>query len=258
MRGIYKITNTTNGKCYIGKSENLENRIKYHTKTLRAGYNKNQHMQNAYNIAGIGNFTIEVIEALSEDDDINEREIYWIAYYKSNEREYGYNKTLGGDGGNSFFECLTDEEKEEYLKKNKRNNAGENNPNYGKHCYTDGNIIKYISDEDIEEYVRHGWKPGVPETTKINEHYANLGEKNGFYGKKHSDESKKKISDSRKGEKNWNHGKLIYHKDNQQKYISPEEVESYEAAGWCKGMAPYVIEKIRKSKTGKKRTKYSN
>jgi hypothetical protein len=29
---------------------------------------------------------------------LNDREKYWIAYYKSHNPKYGYNKTLGGDG----------------------------------------------------------------------------------------------------------------------------------------------------------------
>lgn len=43
MRGIYKITNTINGKVYIGKSENIRHRWKQHICEL----NKNEH-GNAY------------------------------------------------------------------------------------------------------------------------------------------------------------------------------------------------------------------
>jgi len=43
---------------------------------------------------GIENFSIEQVE---ETSLLNEREIFWIDYYKSFEK--GYNMTLGGEGG---------------------------------------------------------------------------------------------------------------------------------------------------------------
>lgn len=43
MRGVYKITNTINGKVYIGKSENIHHCWKQHICEL----NKNEH-GNAY------------------------------------------------------------------------------------------------------------------------------------------------------------------------------------------------------------------
>lgn len=41
---------------------------------------------------GIDNFTFEVIEEVSKDR-LNEREKYWINYYKS--QDWGYNNTSG-------------------------------------------------------------------------------------------------------------------------------------------------------------------
>ena len=208
-------------------------------------------MQNAYNQCKQGDFAIEIVEVLSDEDDINAKEIYWINYYDSANRENGYNKTLGGDGGNGFFECLTEEEKQEYLQKRKEIYKGKHNPNYGKHCYTDGVIIKYISDDEIEEYEANGWYNGVPDRVKEKERLANLGEKNGFYGKKHSEETKAKLSEKRKGKNNWNYGKVIYHKGEVQKYIDPKEVKKYEANGWEKGVKDSAKKKI--SNNNKKR-----
>lgn len=138
MRGIYKITNTINNKCYIGKSEDLAKRLKYHTDTLVRGSNKNKHMQNAYNMYGPGTFTVEILEDLDDDVDINEREKYWISFYQSSDDRYGYNRTKGGDGGNSYVDCMAEEEREEHYKKHKEIRTGENNPVYGKRLYNDG------------------------------------------------------------------------------------------------------------------------
>ena len=48
---------------------------------------------------GKENFTLEVIEE-TEDNLLNEREMYWIQYYDSYKK--GYNQTLGGDGTKSL------------------------------------------------------------------------------------------------------------------------------------------------------------
>lgn len=97
MIGIYKITNIVNGKCYIGQSININNRFDKHLTLLRNGKHNNKHMQSAFDKYGINNFKFEVIEEC-EENVLNEREIWWIAELKSNDREFGYNETSGGDG----------------------------------------------------------------------------------------------------------------------------------------------------------------
>lgn len=252
MRGIYKLTNTINEKVYIGKSENLGKRIKYHISSLTHGKNKNKHLQNAYSKYGSGNFSVEIIEVLDNDADINEREKYWISYYKANNRNYGYNLTNGGDGGNGYFDCMTEDEKNKHLQVLSEAHKGENNPLYGKHCYTDGSILKYFTEEEAKPYIEQGWHKGIPQRIRENERNGNMGENNGFYGKKHTEETRQKISASRKENKNWNYGLVIYHRGDEQKYILPSEIDQYEKDGWIKGLPPYVVEKVKKSKIGKK------
>lgn len=116
------------------------------------------------------------------------------------------------------------------------------------HCYTNGTVIKYIKDEEINEYESNGWYKGVPNFVKEKERLANAGENNGFYGKKHSAETKQKLSEVRTGQNNWNYGKVIYHKDDKQKYIGTEEIEYYESLGWIKGMAKTNKIKISESR----------
>ena len=103
-QGIYKITNIINGKCYIGKSSNIEDRFKYHQRKFNStGVERNKLLYKAIRKYGLENFTFEIIETIDNYDDkiANEREKYWIAFYKSycKDENEGYNETRGGDGG---------------------------------------------------------------------------------------------------------------------------------------------------------------
>jgi len=58
---------------------------------------------------GDSNFIHELIETCDESI-INDREKFWIKYFNSNDRTTGYNRTIGGDGGDTYS-GLTDEQK---------------------------------------------------------------------------------------------------------------------------------------------------
>lgn len=92
--GIYKI-NFPNGKSYIGKAINLRKRMN--------GYNSTSSQLVDKKIKEyLGTLTeVEILEYLCTDDNniLNEREQYWIAYYNTfKDRTKGYNLTPGGDG----------------------------------------------------------------------------------------------------------------------------------------------------------------
>ena len=91
--GIYKITNKVNGKCYIGQSIDIIKRWK----TEYKWYHVNKHLLAAFNKYGLENFNFEIIEEC-EPSLLNEREQFWIGIYNSFDRNFGYNKTLGGAG----------------------------------------------------------------------------------------------------------------------------------------------------------------
>lgn len=94
MAFIYKITNLINNKCYIGKTERtIQERWQEH---LRHRSSLDLPLSRALNKYGIENFQIEQIEECSSQQ-VDERENYWIIYYDS--CHYGYNCTLGGEGG---------------------------------------------------------------------------------------------------------------------------------------------------------------
>ena len=94
MVGIYKITNQVNGKVYIGQSVRIKQRWSQHKAEAKEN-RRNTLLYNAMRKYGIENFTFEVIEECSQEQ-LNEREIYWISYYDSFNKEKGYNMTPGG------------------------------------------------------------------------------------------------------------------------------------------------------------------
>lgn len=49
MRGVYIIKNITNGYCYVGSSNNIENRVGDHFELLRKKQHYNINLQRAFN-----------------------------------------------------------------------------------------------------------------------------------------------------------------------------------------------------------------
>lgn len=104
MAIIYKISNDVNDKVYIGQTiYSLEFRYRQH---LREYEKKTQRkLYIAMNEIGIEHFKVEVIEKCKEQE-LDEREKYWIRYYNS--QKEGYNMTIGGNGGSIYD--INDEE----------------------------------------------------------------------------------------------------------------------------------------------------
>lgn len=92
--GIYKIQNINDKKVYIGQSVNVKNRLREHLKSaVGISTIANQVVHDAMRDEGIENFTFHLVDAC-ERGKLNDREKYWIDYYKSN--DWGYNRTKGG------------------------------------------------------------------------------------------------------------------------------------------------------------------
>ena len=91
MIGIYKITKISNGKSYIGQSNDIERRFKEHQ---QKGTSSRIPLDIAIQKYGINAFTYEILEECSIDK-LNEREQYWIKYY--NTIKNGYNCSAGGE-----------------------------------------------------------------------------------------------------------------------------------------------------------------
>ena len=98
--GIYFIKSSINGKIYIGETNNLNRRKIRHFTDLNSGNHTNKYLQRHVGKYGIEDLEFSIIEELVFDKKIlNEREKHWIKFYKSNNREFGFNLNEGGTGG---------------------------------------------------------------------------------------------------------------------------------------------------------------
>lgn len=88
--GIYKITNISNGKSYIGASKNIEKRWSNHRTK-----NETRVSDIITNNGGVINFTFEIIEECPADELID-KEMYYVKFYGT-EAPNGYNLTKGGE-----------------------------------------------------------------------------------------------------------------------------------------------------------------
>lgn len=92
---IYKVTNLTNGKIYIGQTVDFRKRVsEYKNADKKTGIQANRAIMKAIKDEGKDNFNIEIIE---ECDmlDLNIKEKNYITEYDSTNPEYGYNGNAG-------------------------------------------------------------------------------------------------------------------------------------------------------------------
>jgi group I intron endonuclease len=104
---IYIIKNKVSNKVYIGQTirtlngRKSEYKLAYKNKKFHNPYLKNSFMK-----YGWDSFEFSILDTANTIDELNEKEIYYIQYYKSNQREYGYNITSGGRNAIPTIETL--------------------------------------------------------------------------------------------------------------------------------------------------------
>lgn len=222
---IYEIKNKINGKSYIGQHSSNE---------LGSYLGSGKLIKRAIEKYGIENFERTILEKCSNKEELNERERYWIK--EKDTITTGYNLTEGGTGGDtSNFIDYSEEWKEGQRfrtkqnwdslseeERNERSNkvSGENNGMYGKPGPWKGKKLpKEMIQKQLESrrsYEGDGnpnWKGGVykkqckcgktiaPNSETCSDCRDRSGKNNAFYGKTHSSETKKKLSESRMGKK---------------------------------------------------------
>jgi len=207
---IYKVVNNVNGKIYIGQTiKSLELRIKNHAK-------QGSYLYNAINKYGIDSFKYSVIETCDTKEELDEMEFHYIKQYNSLAPN-GYNLTLGGDGwcGLNHSE-KTKQQISDNLKIYYKTHAG---PNLG---------VKYTEERrNRMSEMRKG---------------TGVGEDNPFYGKKHTMETRYKISQRLlTTDKHPTRGK----------HLTPEWKEKIRVANIGKIISKEQREKISRSKIGK-------
>lgn len=97
---VYCSLNKENGKVYIGQTKYLlEERKRTHLNDCKKNFKSHFH----YGLKKDSNrFIWEIIDVANTFEELQEKEIYWIKYFQSNNPIYGYNLTEGGDGNSGY------------------------------------------------------------------------------------------------------------------------------------------------------------
>lgn len=180
---VYKHTNRTNGKVYIGITYDINRRWR----GSGCAYKSNPHFWQAIEKYGWNGFDHEVLATDLADQDAFKMEKRLIAECRATEREYGYNHSPGG-------ECPLVWQR------------GEAHPRYGKHHSIESRA-KMSASHSGEKH--RCWGTHLPEITRKRIGDANRGrvmskEQKRLLasiniGKKASEETKAKMSRAHKG-----------------------------------------------------------
>jgi len=174
--GIYKITNTSNGKVYIGSSINTLQRWAAHKSHCRKNKHCNRHLQGAWNEYGEKSFQFSIIDECNENLLLTQEDL-WINYYDSRNQEKGYNLASANRVEWSAESRL----------KASLSHMGSKNAHFGKGHSVEA--MQKIMDANVGRKHTEEWKAQHSKDIK--------GNKN-LLGYRFSEESKKKMSESRK------------------------------------------------------------
>jgi group I intron endonuclease len=78
LSGIYRITNVSNNKIYVGSSIDIATRIQTHKADLSKKRHANEKLQRAWDKYGPDSFEFSVIEIVKNKFDLLDREQWWI------------------------------------------------------------------------------------------------------------------------------------------------------------------------------------
>lgn len=94
---VYKITNLINGKLYFGVTK-CSIRVRWN-QHRHSGLRKKKHtfLANAIGKYGADNFKIESIKQCDSEAEMYQLEKDLIAAHQTNNREFGYNNSIGGE-----------------------------------------------------------------------------------------------------------------------------------------------------------------
>lgn len=236
---VFKTTNNVTGMIYVGQT------ILDDPHYLGSGIK----IKKAINKYGRDNFTRETLCECQSQEELNEQEIFWIDRLDAINPEIGYNIHTGGnrytpcDGttAEKISKALTgrklpedtckkmsesrsgaghftqkpdwDGWSEETLKKMREAKLGKKLNKEHKENMSLSQFKRWESDEELRE--------------KFKEEY--IGEGNPFYGKTHTEETRKRISEAQKGSR-W-----VVDSDNKCIKIKLNELDDYLSKGYQQG-----------------------
>lgn len=185
---IYRITCNTTGKIYIGKHQ---------TKDLEDSYmGSGKFLAHAKKKYGLQNFSKDILHIFDTEEEMNTKEAELVTE-EFCLREDTYNICPGGKGGWGFNNTPEGQKLREFSY-SKRSEAGKKKFKY-----------LYENDESFKLKMNKIWNENISKATQRSMENNPNGT---FYGKKHSDETKKiiglKNSDKQKGSGNSQFGTI--------------------------------------------------
>lgn len=214
---IYKITSKTTGRIYVGSAVNYRIRLTDHVKKLKGNRHENSILQRIFNKYGINDLDFSIIEQIENKDELISREQFYLDFLKP---EINICRVAGNCMGRKFSQ--------ETLKKLSNSHIGKiiSKEQIAKMIQTKkdsgykvsdetklkisnankGNIISYEHKEKLSKAAkgRIPWnkgKTGVQSHSAITKEKISLrlmGRQGNMLGKKHSEETRKKMSISHK------------------------------------------------------------
>lgn len=213
--GVYKITNKITGECYVGSTINFKKRWIRHFRDLKNGNHSSISFQKAYELYGQDAFVCEIIEELPYNKKILlEREQYWINTLDSKNKGYNISDANFGDvishhpNKEHIVERIKNTLRLKYNdmtleeRKEKWGKPGEKNGMFGRHRTEEEK--RHLSECFKGKRAPWASHPMTEEAKKkrreaIERNGGLSGERNPFYGKHHSEDTKKIISEKNKG-----------------------------------------------------------
>ena len=124
---IYKITNIQNNKVYIGQTiRPVEQRFQRHMTDAMHNI-LDTHFARAIRQYGPTNFSYLIIDTAQTQEELNQKEQYWIKYYNSVKEGYNETDAIEKCGGNTY-QSKTKEEMEVIKEKIRQTKIGGKNP----------------------------------------------------------------------------------------------------------------------------------
>ena len=172
---IYQTTNLVNNKIYIGKhiTENIEDQY----------FGSGKYFKRAIEKYGLENFEFKILFELQNEEEMNLLE-KCVVTQEFCDRKDTYNINVGGDGGWNYVNQNKKNIGFRYANEHGLNNSGRKG-------------------KPQSEYQKKRCKEAIALDRKLHpEKYDNSGLRNPMFGKHHSIETKKKLSESHKGSRN--------------------------------------------------------
>ena len=169
---IYLITNTYNGKHYVGQS------VRGAHKRWRKHVSDSKYRECPIHLAivkyGEESFTLETLWIARSQEEANTQECHFITQYSASVNEHGYNVAEGGSKGNIFV------------------------------GFSQVRMDEYRAKMSV---VKKGISPSSETRAKIAA--AQTGSKHHLYGKHHTIETRTKMSNAHTGARNPQYGKAM-------------------------------------------------